>query len=104
MMVRIAQMLDRPPPSRLESWLARELQGGCLKAMPRYVPHGRRLGRSPERYARELLAALQAANGDVPVLERLKDDGRAFRSWTELVTPVPVDIRVPGLGRGLHAC
>lgn len=101
---RVAHMLDRPPPSRLESWLAKKLQGGCLKAMPRYVPHGRRLGRSPERYARELLAALQSARGDILTLERLKDDGRAFRSWAESVGPIPLDVGSPILGRGLYAC
>jgi hypothetical protein len=86
----IARMLDKPPPSRLEHWLMKKLQGGCLKALPRYFPLGVRGGRCPEPYARDLLAGLRAAQGNVMKLERLKDDGRAFRSWAEsAVSHVP---------------
>jgi hypothetical protein len=86
----IARMMEKPPPSRLEGWLVKKLQGGCLKTLPRYFPLGSRGGRCPEQYARDLLASLQASQGDVMKLERLKDDGRAFRSWAEsAVSHVP---------------
>ena len=50
--------------------------------MPRYYPVGGG-GECPEQYARGLLAGLQTAEADRARLERLKDDGRAFRSWAE---------------------
>ena len=79
----LAQLLDKPPSSRLEDWLTKKLQGGCLKTLPRYFPLGVRDGQCPEQYAQELLAGLRMAQQDVSKRERLKDDGRAFRSWAE---------------------
>jgi hypothetical protein len=102
----IARRLDRPPPSRLETWLVKKLQGGCLKTMPKYFPLGSRGGRCPEQHARELLAELRASQGDVMKLERLKDDGRAFRSWAEsAISHVPhrADSRGRVLSRGVIA-
>ena len=102
----IARRLDRPPPSRLESWLVKKLQGGCLKTLPRYFPLGSRIDRCPEQYARDLLAELRASQGDVLKLERLKDDGRAFRSWAESAVfhaPHRADSRGPVLSRGIIA-
>lgn len=97
----IARSLDRPPPSRLESWLVKKLQGDCLATLPRYFPLGSRGGRCPEQYARELLTDLRASQGDIKKLERLKDDGRAFRSWAEsAISYVPH--RADGRGRVLN--
>jgi hypothetical protein len=79
----MARAMEKPPPSRLESWLVKKLQGGSLQALPRYYPLGGRDGRCPEQYARDLLAGLRTAQGDLARLEQLKDDGRAFRSWAE---------------------
>jgi hypothetical protein len=73
----------KPPPSRLEGWLMKKLQGGGLKTLPRYFPLGTRGGRCPEQFARDLLVELRASQGNHAELERLKDDGRAFRSWAE---------------------
>ena len=74
-----------PPPSRLESWLERKVQGGGLNGLPRYCPPGDRLSHCPEHYARALLSRVHAALLNPSALERVKDDGRAFRSWTEAV-------------------
>ena len=77
----------RPPDGRLERWLVRKLQAGSFRNLPRYRPMGGLDGECPERYAANLLDGLRAA-GDCPTdLERIKDDGRAFRSWTEAVLP-----------------
>ena len=73
-----------PPPSRLEGWLEREVEAGGLNGLPRYSPPGDRLSHCPEQYARTLLARARAAR-DFSTLENAKDDGRAFRSWTEAV-------------------
>jgi hypothetical protein len=79
----IARKPVKPPPSRLEGWLMKKLQGGCLKTLPRYFPLGAHGGRCPEQFARDLLVELRASQGNAAELERLKDDGRAFRSWAE---------------------
>jgi hypothetical protein len=102
----IARILDRPPQSRLESWLVKKLQGGCLATLPSYFPLGSRGGRCPEQYARELLADLRASQCDIKKLERLKDDGRAFRSWAESavsLAPHRADGRGRVLSRGIIA-
>ena len=75
---------DEPPRSRLERWLQREIQGGCLRSLPGYTPLGDRVSHCPEQYARSLLSRLRAAR-DPWTLECVKDDGRAFRSWAEVV-------------------
>lgn len=71
-----------PPRNRLERWLVRKLQGGALRSLPRYQPVGG-CEECPEHYAQTLLAGLRSAGDDPRTLERLKDDGRAFRSWAE---------------------
>jgi hypothetical protein len=87
-------MVDRnaregdPPPSRLEVWLSKTIRGGGLRALPVYHPLCARGGQSPELYARMLLAGLRTADADRRRAERLKDDGRAFRSWVESARPV----------------
>jgi hypothetical protein len=75
---------DEPPRSRLERWLQRKIQGGSLRALPGYTPLGDRVPHCPEQYARSLLNRLRTAH-DPWTLERVKDDGRAFRSWAEVV-------------------
>ena len=74
---------EGPPRSRLESWLVRKIQSGGLKTLPRYSPLRGREDQCPEQYARTLLAGLRRVESDTTSLERLKDDGRAFRSWAE---------------------
>ena len=74
---------EGPPRSRLESWLVRKIQSGGLKALPRYYPPRGRDDHCPDQYARSLLAGLRRVESDAASLERLKDDGRAFRSWAE---------------------
>ena len=69
--------------NRLEGWLVREIDGGWLKSLPCYVPTGGCGGQCPDQYARMLLTGLRTAEGDTGRIERLKDDGRAFRSWVE---------------------
>ena len=76
-----------PPRNRLEGWLVRKIQTGVLKALPKYCPLYGRAGQCPEQYARALLSGLRTSHSDAHVVERLKDDGRAFRSWTETVLP-----------------
>jgi hypothetical protein len=75
----------RPRPSRLEGWLEGTIRAGGLRALPGYRPTGWRGEgeQCPERYARALLARLRTAREDRWQFERLKDDGRAFRSWVE---------------------
>ena len=90
---------DGPPRSRLEGWLERKIQAGSLKRLPRYFPPRGRSGECPDEYARMILEGLQGSPGNSRSLERIKDDGRAFRSWTELVRPVGPQ---GGLGRGLN--
>lgn len=70
------------PESRLERWLLRALQSGRFEALPVYQPlhEGRQ---RPELYARRLLDGLKDAASDACEQERLRDDGRAFRSWAE---------------------
>jgi hypothetical protein len=86
-------MVDRvpreagPPPSRFDGWLLKSIRGGRLKTLPRYFPTGERVGHCPERYARALLAGLRTFEGDRRRIERVRDDGRAFRSWVESVVP-----------------
>jgi hypothetical protein len=86
MMHRVVRK-ESPPRSRLEAWLLREIRGGGLKALPRYEPVRGRGSACPEHYARALLSGLGTAAGDPGRVERLKDDGRAFRSWVESVHP-----------------
>jgi hypothetical protein len=74
---------EEAPRDRLEGWLDRAIQGGGLKGLPRYHPLRGGGGGCPEEYARALLAGLRLAGGNPPVLERLRDDGRAFRGWAE---------------------
>jgi hypothetical protein len=74
---------EGPSRNRLESWLVRKIQGGGLKALPRFQPMGVNGFQCPEQYARTLLAGLRRTHDDVRATERLKDDGRAFRSWVE---------------------
>jgi hypothetical protein len=78
---------EEPPRSRLEGWLERKLQAGALRTLPRYYPPRSRQGECAEHYAQTLLAGLRSIRDDALTLERIKDDGRAFRSWTELVLP-----------------
>ena len=78
---------ENPPRTRLEGWLVRKIHAGVLKALPRYCPLHGHGSECPEQYARALLSGLRTVEGDVLAVERLKDDGRAFRSWTESVLP-----------------
>jgi hypothetical protein len=87
-MVVRAEWKEGSPRTRLEGWLVRKIHAGVLKALPRYYPIGGR-GECPEQYARALLAGLQTADGNRALLERFKDDGRAFRSWAETALPSP---------------
>lgn len=89
-------MNDRIPPtegspaSRLERWLVRGLQTGSFEGLPPYHPP-RGGGQRPEQYAERLLAGLSDAALSGWDRERLRDDGRAFRSWAEMCpASVPV--------------
>ncbi|MFO0907034.1 MAG: hypothetical protein U0794_01490 [Isosphaeraceae bacterium] len=97
----VARGTDRPPPwiptGRLERWLTAMIQGGGFQKLPRYVPLRGRDSQCPEQYAHGLLTALRAKGTDERTLERLKDDGRAFRSWAELAR-----IQRPQHGRPLR--
>lgn len=74
------------PGSRLERWLMRALQSGRFEELPVYQPL--REGRQrPELYAQRLLDALKNATSNAWEQERLRDDGRAFRSWAETYPP-----------------
>lgn len=73
------------PPTRLEGWLVRKLEGGALKELPRYFPPGGRANHCPEQYARALLFRMRTTADDARAREQVKDDGRAFRSWAEAV-------------------
>ena len=90
---------ETPSRNRLEGWLVRKIQAGVLKTLPRYVPLNGR-GGCPEQYARALLSGLRKLEADANAFERLKDDGRAFRSWTESVLP-PISVPQIGQGRGV---
>jgi hypothetical protein len=79
-----------PPPNRLERWLVRKIQAGALDSLPPYAPLGGRENHCPDQYARALLTRIRSVAHDPLALERVKDDGRAFRSWTEAVRPVAV--------------
>lgn len=70
------------PASRLERWLVRGLQSGCFEELPTYQPL-RETCQRPELYARRLLDGLKDAESSEWDQERLRDDGRAFRSWAE---------------------
>ena len=74
---------EGPPRNRLERWLDGALREGGLKTLPRYSPPGLPAGQCPERFAEALLTGLRDSSEDRRRLERLKDDGRAFRSWAE---------------------
>ena len=74
---------EGPPRNRLESWLVRKIQGGGLRALPKFQPIGAQAFQCPEQYARTLLAGLRQTHDDARAAERLKDDGRSFRSWVE---------------------
>ncbi|MGE3818644.1 MAG: hypothetical protein AB7I30_04365 [Isosphaeraceae bacterium] len=78
---------EEPPATRLERWLASALREGGLKALPHYSSPGFPAGQCPERFARALLTGLRDSQGDWRRQERLKDDGRAFRSWAETASP-----------------
>jgi hypothetical protein len=83
-MVNRIERKEGSPRTRLEGWLVRKIHSRALEALPWYCPIGGR-GQCPEQYARALLVGLQTAEGNHAMLERLKDDGRAFRSWAESV-------------------
>jgi hypothetical protein len=70
------------PKSGLETWLVRGLQNGRFEGLPPYRPL-RGGGRRAEQYARELLTGLKDDGLSGWDRERLRDDGRAFRSWAE---------------------
>ena len=74
---------EGPPRNRLESWLVRKIQGGGLKMLPSFQPINAPAFQCPEQYARTLLAGLRRTEGDARAAERIKDDGRSFRSWVE---------------------
>jgi hypothetical protein len=74
---------EGPPRNRLESWLVRKIQGGGLRMLPSFQPINAHAFQCPEQYARTLLAGLRQTHDDSRVAERLKDDGRSFRSWVE---------------------
>lgn len=78
---------ERPPRSRLERWLISALREGGLKSLPTYSSPGLPGGQCPERFAKALLVGLRESEGDHRKRERLKDDGRAFRSWAESAFP-----------------
>jgi hypothetical protein len=80
---RISRGDGSPGGGGLELWLIRAIQRGTLKDLPLYYPLGDRTGRHPEQYARTLLAGLRDDGGNACDAERTRDDGRAFRSWTE---------------------
>jgi hypothetical protein len=82
-MTNLSEWMERPPRNRLAGWLVREIQKGVLKALPLYNPPQGRGGHCPDEYARGLLSGLVEGETDPWALERLKDDGRAFRSWAE---------------------
>ena len=90
-----------PPRNRLEGWLVRKIQAGVLKTLPRYSPLYGRGGECPEQYARALLSGLRKSEGDAHAFERLKDDGRSFRSWTESVLPYEALLQI-GQNRGVR--
>ncbi len=92
---------ENPPRTRLEGWLVRKIHAGVLKALPHYSPLNGQGGESPEQYARALLRGLCTDGGDALAIERLKDDGRAFRSWTESVLPAVV-VSQGGQNRGVR--
>jgi hypothetical protein len=71
------------PGSRLELWLVKTIRRGRLKGYPRYYPPRGTVGHNPEQYALRLLGRLRIAQGHPREIERVKDDGRAFRSWAE---------------------
>jgi hypothetical protein len=87
-----------PAGARLERWLARSIQQGALRDLPPYYSLRERVDLPPEPYARQLLAGLKRAGveDDGRVLERTRDDGRAFRSWAEAWPAVAQRL---GLGR-----
>jgi hypothetical protein len=102
-MVERVKPKEGAPPNRLESWLDRKIQAGALKALPRYIPLRGRDGECPEQYARALLTGLRAPGADQQGLERIKGDGRAFRSWAESVlahAPRGGDVRGGCYARG----
>ncbi len=81
-------MVDRIPRTEgrpkggLERWLVQSLQGNRFDELPLYSPL-RGGGQRPEQFARRLLASLKNPELDEWDEERLRDDGRAFRSWAE---------------------
>jgi hypothetical protein len=94
------------PRTRLEGWLVRKIHTGALERLPSYFPLGSRGGQSPEQFALRLLAELRKADPDPWARERLEDDGRAFRSWAELVldSPAPeLDVQEGRLIRSVFA-
>jgi hypothetical protein len=90
---------EEHPTDRLERWLVWKLEDGVLKKLPRYRPLREPVGECPDRYARTLLEGLRSAGGDTDVRERLRDDGRAFRSWAERALSTR---RQSGNGPGQH--
>jgi hypothetical protein len=67
----------------LENWLILTIQRESLRGFPPYYPLGDRVGRQPDQYARALLASLRNHEEGTLDRERMRDDGRAFRSWAE---------------------
>ena len=96
---------EEPPSDLLERWLVWKLEDGVLKGLPYYRSLRRPGGECPERYARALLEDLRSASIDADARERIKDDGRAFRSWAERApsvhSPHPGNDRGPFRTRGL---
>ncbi len=70
------------PKRGLESWLIQSLQLSRFDELPLYRPL-RGGGQRPEQFARRLLASLKNPELNEWERERLRDDGRAFRSWAE---------------------
>lgn len=79
------------PGSRLERWLVRGLKSGCFEELPAYQPL-REVCQRPELYARRLLDGLKEEAVDAWEQERLRDDGRAFRSWAETYPAVVLPV------------
>lgn len=84
MVLNRSQGKEEPSTDRLERWLVGTLREGVLKGLPRYRPLRGVSGVRPEWYAQMLLDVLRSAETGPGIRERVRDDGRAFRSWAEL--------------------
>ena len=80
---------ESKPRGGLESWLVRKIHTQNLRSLPTYQPLNGRSGQNAEQYARRLLAALRDLEAEPIVRERIRDDGRAFRSWVEAQASAP---------------